>query len=297
MANPSASAPPPSVPSVLLPEILAFSPQLLLDDVINYANDAITTNVDGMEEFLTRWAQNRTKKPGEEWDSTQEVEKGLVAYQTLLESHTDIAFDFFETWSLRNIFAVPPDLPIVVPHQEGLDLSCPPEREVELMTEIEELRKKIDAQRKLKRLLKRAARKAKAQRRRSEHVLSELAFLQSPHMQELADLPAQFESMYNSVSTLPPLTDEYIATFTSTPVADPGKRDWETSKAGYQEWAVKQLLAKARQQDIAAGKRSMAVDAVVEDTAAIANAGHLRAALDALTASSRRPRQDDAMDI
>lgn len=135
----------PTVPSALLPEILEFSPQLLLDDIINYANEAITNTVDALEGFLFRWASEREQRVKEDWDSTQEVEQGLVAFQTLLESHTDIAFDFFETWSLRNIFAIPADLPVVVPHQENLDLDCPPERETELMTEIDELRRKLDA--------------------------------------------------------------------------------------------------------------------------------------------------------
>ena len=46
-------------------------------------------------------------------------EVGLVAFQTLLEHHTDIAFDFFEAWCLRNlnIFMIPSDLPFVL-HQE-----------------------------------------------------------------------------------------------------------------------------------------------------------------------------------
>lgn len=137
--------PPPTVPSVLLPELLGFSPQLLLDDIINVANNAVTETVDGMEEFLTRWARERQQTKGEEdWDSTAEVEQGLVAFQTLLEQHVDIAFDFFEIWSLRNIFAIPSDLPIVAPHHKGLDLQTTPEQERELMTEIEELRRKID---------------------------------------------------------------------------------------------------------------------------------------------------------
>ena len=139
------SAQGPTVPPVLLPEILEFSPQLLLDDIINFANEAITNAVDGLEEFLFRWAADREQRVQEDWDSTQEVEQGLVAFQTLLEYHTDIAFDFFETWSLRNIFAIPADLPIVVPHQEGLVLDSPAELETDLMAEIQDLRKKIDA--------------------------------------------------------------------------------------------------------------------------------------------------------
>lgn len=139
------SAQRPTVPPVLLPEILEFSPQLLLDDIINSANEAITNAVDGLEEFLFRWAADREQRVQGDWDSTQDVEQGLVAFQTLLEYHTDIAFDFFETWSLRNIFAIPADLPIVAPHHAGLVLDHPPELETQLMAEIRDLRKKIDA--------------------------------------------------------------------------------------------------------------------------------------------------------
>lgn len=132
------------VPPLLLPEILGFSPQLLLDDIINVANNAVQDGVNGMEEFLEKWADERTEREGGDWDSTQEVEQGLVAFQTLLEYHTDIAFDFFEAWSLRNIFAIPPGLPIVLPHHRNLDLTQTPEKEQELMDEVEDLRKQLD---------------------------------------------------------------------------------------------------------------------------------------------------------
>lgn len=134
---------------LLLPEALGFSPQLLLDDIINVANNAVQDGVNGMEEFLQNWTDKRSAiSPSVEVESIQEVEQGLVAFQTLLEYHTDIAFDFFEAWSLRNIFAVPPDVGVVLPHHEGLDLSIDraqaEQREKELADEIEELRNKID---------------------------------------------------------------------------------------------------------------------------------------------------------
>ncbi|KAG6895150.1 hypothetical protein C0992_002929 [Termitomyces sp. T32_za158] len=129
---------------LLLTEILGFSPQLLLDDIINIANNAVQDGVNGMEEFLQKWVEARAERQTDDRDSTQEVEQGLVAFQTLLEQHTDIAFDFFEAWSLRNIFAIPQDLRIAVPHQQNLDLTYPPEREQELLDEIEELRKQLE---------------------------------------------------------------------------------------------------------------------------------------------------------
>ncbi|KXN92774.1 hypothetical protein AN958_03600 [Leucoagaricus sp. SymC.cos] len=79
--------------------------------------------------FLQKWTDRRAEKLAGDWDGTQEVEQGLVAFQTLLEYHTDIAFDFFEAWPLRNIFVVPSDLPVVLLHQEKLDFSATPERE------------------------------------------------------------------------------------------------------------------------------------------------------------------------
>ena len=130
---------------LLVCEALGFSPQLLLDDIINVANQAVQDGVNGMEEFLQKWMDQRAEKLGGDWDGTQEVEQGLVAFQTLLEYHTDIAFDFFEAWSLRNIFVVPQDLPVVLPHHEKLDLTATLAREQDLLDRIEQLRRKIDA--------------------------------------------------------------------------------------------------------------------------------------------------------
>ena len=46
---------------------------------------------------------------------------------------------------MRNIFAVPADLPVITPHHAGLNLEHPPEREAEVLAEIDELRRKIHA--------------------------------------------------------------------------------------------------------------------------------------------------------
>ncbi|OCH84966.1 Mis12-domain-containing protein [Obba rivulosa] len=233
------AAPPPSVPSVLLPELLGFVPQFLLDDIINIANDSVRQAVDAMEQFLDRWATERADKVGDDWDSTEDLERGLVAFQTLLESHVDIAFDFFEAWSLRNIFAIPADLPVVAPHQAGLDLERSPdsEREDELLREIEELRRKVYAQRQLKRLYTRAVRKSASQLLLSKNRLSRLSSLRSPQLQTLLSLPASFHAMHTAVASLPPIdpaatAPEHLA------APEPGKRQWETSKTGYLNWAV-----------------------------------------------------------
>lgn len=265
-----------TVPPLLLPEILGFSPQLLLDDIINIANNAVQDGVNGMEEFLEKWADARAERQGGHWDSTQEVEQGLVAFQTLLEYHTDIAFDFFEAWSLRNIFAIPPDLPIVVPHQQGLDLTTTAEREQELMDELDELRKQLDNQRRLRRMLTRAIQVSKRQRRYADEELERLSMLKSPSLDIFAAIPSKMTAMYNAVSALPPLDASMLASLSH---AEPGKRPWETSATGYKNWAVEQLLD--REESGAGGGRSV-VDTLVEKAEEVGRPEQLRTAVEAI---------------
>lgn len=283
-----AAPPTNTVPPVLLPEILGFVPQFLLDDIVDTANDAVRQAVDAMEVFLRRWAAEREDKIDKDWDSTQEVEQGLVAFQTLLNSHVDISFDFFEAWSLRNIFAIPPELPVVVPHQAGLNLEHTAEEETELVNEIRDLRRKIQAQRKLRRLFSLAVRKSAAQRAHSERRLERLAFLQSPQMQNLIQMPEQFIEMFDAVSNLPP--HDPSANQFAIQVTEPGKRPWETSRTGYFNWAIEQLLLRAKEKDQSGGTSTMST--IAANVEGIANPEDLKSVLRSLPSTSH-----DAMDL
>ncbi|KAJ7705114.1 Mis12 protein-domain-containing protein [Mycena metata] len=212
----NSDAPQKLIPPQLLTEALGFSPQLLLDDIINVANLAVQDGVNGTEDFL----QQRAAQLGE-MDGTQEIEQGLVAFQTLLEFHTDVAFDFFEAWSLRNIFAVPADLPLVLPHHEHLDPTHTPEREQELIDEVEKLRNQLENQRKLKRQLIRAN-----HRKNMELVKA----------QELFNSLAAYEAM-DAAKALP--TALLASRSGETPVGD--------GQTGYINWAISQLLVKAKE--------------------------------------------------
>ena len=44
---------------LLICEALGFSPQLLLDDITNTANNAVQDGVNGMEEFLQKWVDEK----------------------------------------------------------------------------------------------------------------------------------------------------------------------------------------------------------------------------------------------
>jgi kinetochore protein Mis12/MTW1 len=57
-------------------------------------------------------------------------------------------------------------------------------------------------------------------------------------LDKMKAIPPKLLSMYQALSTLPQ-PDRQL----DTPV-DPGKRQWETNKAGYVDWAVDRLLAK-----------------------------------------------------
>jgi kinetochore protein Mis12/MTW1 len=79
-------------------------------------------------------------------------------------------------------------------------------------------------------------------------------------------------TMYTTVSTLPPHDP---ASF-QLPLPDPGKRQWETSKTGYLNWAVSQLLVRGAG---VSGKGSSAVDKAVEGAYEVGKSDDVKAAL------------------
>ncbi|KAJ7103097.1 Mis12-domain-containing protein [Mycena belliarum] len=275
----SSDAPQALAPPQLLTEALGFSPQLLLDDIINVANHAVQDGVNGIEDFLGKRLEERAGQPGED-DELHEVEQGLVAFQTLLEFHTDVAFDFFEAWSLRNIFAVPADLPIVLPHHEGLDLTQTPEREQELMDEVADLQNQLEQQRRLKHHLRRANQRNSLELRRARKLYESLAPYE-PILDTAQSLPAALMRMYESVSTLPTLEPATVSTLAQLRRSEAGKRQWEMGKAGYMDWAISQLVLKAREE----GGEELLPD--------IANAELLRKACAAMNEVSRELEGDD----
>jgi len=74
--------------------------------------------------------------------------------------------------------------------------------------------------------------------------------------------------MFSAVSSLPALTPESTAALTQLPLADPGKRPWETTESAYFDWATKQLLAKVKQQTSGAGDLTVASLGKLSDTVA-----------------------------
>ena len=129
--------------TMLATEILGFAPQLLIDDLVNAAIDVSDKAAEAMETHFNIWYDKHPEA------DAQQAEVGLTAFHTLISSTLDKALDAFEHWCLNNVFKIPPDLPIVMPHHKGLDLTVPPEVEAEVVSEIDELRRKINTVREL----------------------------------------------------------------------------------------------------------------------------------------------------
>jgi kinetochore protein Mis12/MTW1 len=97
----------------------------------------------------------------------------------------------------------------------------------------------------LKRLYTRARHTSTAQRRRAEHRLSRLSFLNSPSFDLLITIPNKLTELYQSECSSPPIDMSRMPVV----LVDPGKRQWETSQIGYMNWAVGQLVEKVKEED------------------------------------------------
>ncbi|EJT99365.1 hypothetical protein DACRYDRAFT_110083 [Dacryopinax primogenitus] len=218
----------------LLTEILQFHPQLLLDDVVNVAYETLYHAVEALEVFLLRWADDRAEA------IAKEVDGGLYAFQTLLESYADTAFDFFEVWALRNVFSFPPadvSLPIILPHHAGLNLILSGPDEDELRSQLDQMRIRVREARKLNVQLRKSNRMAERRLARARERLQHYSFLRdttavtAPAADLLADL-------LQALFTLPAAS--YATATGST------KRPWEHSSTGYLRWGVRRLVDRGR---------------------------------------------------
>ncbi|KAG8790350.1 hypothetical protein FRC12_012091 [Ceratobasidium sp. 428] len=219
----------------MLTELLGFVPQLLLDDIADAATDTVNNAIEGLEDYLRKWLASREQQPPSD-DLEAEIENGLLEFHTLLCGHRDMSIDMLETWSMRNVFYVPPELKIVMPHQRGLDLSVPAGRDVKAQVELDVLRRKIENARKFQEQLKRAEEVTQQRLERSEARLEKLRFLKSLDPSTVESLPNQLRSLFTSLRTLstavPPL-----------PAAPPdGSRPHTESRPEFLDWAIKRLV-------------------------------------------------------
>ncbi|KAJ1975523.1 hypothetical protein H4R35_003110 [Dimargaris xerosporica] len=118
--------------SELVIEHLGFSPVSCVDDIINAVNEVLYQATESLERFLEA-----------EMGPCAEVTQGIHQIETLLEQAVDKNFDIFELYCLRNIFNIPNNLTLTLPHYEGYDYSVTPEQEQGIDKEIADMQQKI----------------------------------------------------------------------------------------------------------------------------------------------------------
>jgi kinetochore protein Mis12/MTW1 len=116
------------------------------------------------------------------------------------------------------------------------------------------------------------------QRKLAKSRLSRVEFLNLPTLDDISGIPDKLSDLHASIAELPALDPAAIVELTQLQLTDPGKRQWETSNAGYLRWAVDQLLARLRQQDGATGTTT--ASQLVAHVNDIANVEDLKATLD-----------------
>ncbi|CAG8637565.1 4606_t:CDS:2 [Acaulospora colombiana] len=116
----------------ILIEHFEFSPISVIDDVIDSVNELMYQALIGLERFVEKKSK-----------SDEEIDQGMHQVETLLEALIDHNFDMFELYVMRNIFAIPENLKIILPHQEGMDFTLDQSREEKVDAELELMRKKV----------------------------------------------------------------------------------------------------------------------------------------------------------
>lgn len=204
-------------------------------------NETIYEAVAHVENFLNKWIDEK-EEAGEDVEKLrQEVDYGMLALQTLLENYADLAFDVFEAWSLRNLFVVDAQLPIVAPHHRGLDLSVPVERERELQIEVETLRRKLENMQREYAKIRRMEAQTMQNRRKAEALLQSISYVDTTaaESEQAAKPLAQFLQTLRELRSIPETSDPKGAKPT-------------TSHTAYLKWAIGKLMNETEMDKVAA---------------------------------------------
>ncbi|CAG8434701.1 7787_t:CDS:2 [Diversispora eburnea] len=150
----------------LVIEHFEFAPISIIDEVIDSVNELLYQALIGLENFIYKYL-----------NSDEEIEQGMHQVETLLENLIDHNFDLFELYTLRNIFAVPDNLEIILPHHEGLDFTLDQSKEDQIDEELELMRKKVLAAKAMNHKLKMEQSKTETRIKKMEQMKEKLEFI------------------------------------------------------------------------------------------------------------------------
>ncbi|ODQ82504.1 hypothetical protein BABINDRAFT_159080 [Babjeviella inositovora NRRL Y-12698] len=162
--------------TTILTEHLGYPPIAVIDDVINAVNELMYKCTQAVETYLHERESKRLESIKNNVDNDDdvvmteseksmatvpedEIEMGTAKLETLLESTVDKNFDKFELYAIRNILNVPSELAhegwIRLNHHKGIDFSQGAIKSSRYYdVQIDVLRKEINAQLTLRKILK-----------------------------------------------------------------------------------------------------------------------------------------------
>ncbi|KAG0058393.1 hypothetical protein BGZ89_001314 [Linnemannia elongata] len=192
----------------LLTEHFGFSPLSFVDDVINSVNNMIYQASMALQEFVENemeaWAiQNQSQLP-KNYDAKVESAKGMHKFETLLEAAVDKNFDRFELYALKNLFGVPEDVDIVLPHYEALDFGIGADKEEELDKELELLRQQVIMTKAMNYKLRKELALEEGRRRELERCREQIGFLKDAlkEYRDVAPIPQTLIFIRDNIETL-----------------------------------------------------------------------------------------------
>ncbi|KAK8853079.1 hypothetical protein IAR55_003780 [Kwoniella newhampshirensis] len=235
----------------LIHELVGFNPNKLCSDIAEAARSEIYTTVAGIEE----WLRPRIKTKEDE----NELNVGLHALETLLESHVDKAFDKFTAWVLRNAFEFSPELEVVLPWHKGLDFSrgeyvaSQPRGQDGLDLSIDQLRTKVEQSRLLSQRLEIAEKKLDRRIEIAKQRKAEVGFVKevidSAGLSPLHTPSSQILQTLTSLHTALSPLDTMVTTLPPQPSPGPGgsaggshTKAWEMGRAAYLNWALGKMV-------------------------------------------------------
>ncbi|KAF9158550.1 hypothetical protein DFQ26_007480 [Actinomortierella ambigua] len=181
----------------LLTEHFGYSPLSFVDDVINSINNLIYQASMALQAYAEQEMADIDP-------SLMECAKCIHRFETLLESAVDKNFDRFELYALKNIFGVPEDVDVVLPHYEALDFDIPDSKERELDDQLAMLRRQVIATKALNYKLRKELDMQNRKKRQLEKCRDQIMFLREA-IKEFGDvqpLPQTLIFIRDNIETL-----------------------------------------------------------------------------------------------
>ncbi|WVR00321.1 hypothetical protein IAU59_007464 [Kwoniella sp. CBS 9459] len=272
----------------LIHELVGFDPRSVCKDITESARREVYATLDVIENWARQISGNSAK-------AELELTTGLVALETLLESHIDKAFDKFTAWVLRNAFEFSPELDPALPWQKGLDFSrgdyvaSQPNGQQSLDDTLGQARTKVEQSRLLAQKLNEAERVTDRRLEIAKQRRAEVGFVKeiiesaglSPLTVPSEQLLPTIKALHEALQPLEPISLSGSTSFSASGVgsgfgasieggfkgsgsggggggAGNHAKAWEMGRAAYLNWALNKIVRPTEQ--LLQGQRGVALN-------------------------------------